>query len=206
MGSAALVLVLVLSQLLARQEGGLALLKWYFPFFLAGYVSKRHTFRISWLWTLPLAVAFLPLGSLWERHAVPEAVTQTASKLAIWHFSALASSIPGWYHDLTAFAGIALVFVLFRLVKDSKIVVAVFGWLGVHSLVIYCAEFFFLGFGLGSGVAYVLTHSLIAIVAAITLGAILSQFWLTRLLFLGTPKVRSSGPQSSSALQPEIHS
>jgi fucose 4-O-acetylase-like acetyltransferase len=186
MGSAALVLALVFSQFLTGRFAGLAMVKWFFPFFIAGYVLKRHSFRISWLWSLPLAAAFLPLGAIWERRSVPDIVTRLANELAALHFSAVANNIPNWYQYLTAFAGIAFAFALYRLVKNSHTTVAVFCWLGVRSLTIYCAQFFFLHFGFGSGPFLVLTRSLIAIVASLLLGAILSKFWLTNLLFLGT--------------------
>jgi fucose 4-O-acetylase-like acetyltransferase len=184
--TAALALALVFSQFLTVRIAGLMMLKWFFPFFIAGYILNRHSFRISWLWSLPLAAAFLPLAVFWERRSVPDIVTRVASKLSALHFGAVANNIPDWYHYLTPFAGIAFAFALFRLVKNSDTTVAVFSWLGVRSLTIYCAEFFFLGLGFGSGPVLVLSRSLIAIVASLLLGAILSKFWLTNLLFLGT--------------------
>jgi fucose 4-O-acetylase-like acetyltransferase len=185
-GTAALALALVFSQFLTVRFAGLTMLKWFFPFFIAGYILKRHSFRVSWLWSLPLAAAFLPLAVFWERRAVPDIVARFANRLSALHFSAVANNIPDWYHYLTAFAGIAFAFALFRLVKNSNITVAVFSWLGVRSLTIYCAQFFFLGLGFGSGPVLVLSRSLIAITASLLLGAILSKFWLTNLLFLGT--------------------
>jgi fucose 4-O-acetylase-like acetyltransferase len=185
-GTAALALALVFSQFLPTRFAGLAMLKWFFPFFIAGYILKRHLFRISWLWSLPLAAAFIPLAAIWERRDVPDIVTRVASKLSALHFEAAANNIPDWYRYLTPFAGIAFAFVLFRLVKNSKKTVAFLSWLGVRSLTIYCAEFFFLGLGFGSGPVLVLSRSLIVILASLLLGAILSKFWLTNLLFLGT--------------------
>ncbi|MHB8059666.1 MAG: acyltransferase family protein [Gaiellaceae bacterium] len=200
-GTAALALALVFSQFLTTHYAGLAMVKWFFPFFVAGYVFKRHAFRISWLWSLPLAAAFIPLALIWERRDVPDIVTRIAAKLTSLHFGAVASNIPDWYHYLTPFAGIAFAFALFRLVKRSNLTVAVFSWLGARSLTIYCAEFFFLGLGFGSGLVYVLSHSLVTVTAALILGAILSRFWLTNLLFLGT-KPR---PRREPDVNPKAH-
>lgn len=185
-GTAALVLALVFSQFLTTHYAGLAMVKWYFPFFIAGYVLKRHLFQISWLWSLPLAVAFIPLSVIWERRDVPDIVNRVADELRVLHFDAAARNIPDWYRYLTPFAGIAFAFGLYRLVKRSNVTVAVFSYLGERSLTIYCAEFFFLGIGFGSWSVYVLTHSLVTVAASLILGAILARFWLTNLLFLGT--------------------
>jgi fucose 4-O-acetylase-like acetyltransferase len=198
LGTAALVLALVFSQFLTGRYAGLTMLKWYFPFFIAGYILKRHSFRISWLWSLPLAAAFLPMGATWERHAVPNFISRFADKLASLHFNAVANNIPDWYHYLTAFAGIAFAFTLYQLIKNSNATVAVFSWLGVRSLTIYCAQFFFLGIGFGSGSVLVLSRSLVAIIASLLLGAILSKFWLTNLLFLGTKPRRRLEPAAVS--------
>jgi fucose 4-O-acetylase-like acetyltransferase len=190
--------------------GGLGLVQWYFPFFVAGYLLKRYALHISRRWSLPLAAAFLPLSVTWYRLRDPAFIDRLTSLFVAHHLGSVSRYVALSYRYAVASCGIIFAFTLIRYVVNRANVAKPLSWLGRRSLAIYAisAVVPFASFLLAvtpltnnsSGSRAILAFSdfSMALLGAILLGGLLGRWWVTNLFLLGALRRKEKRPTTPS--------
>jgi len=177
---------------------GIGLVKWHLPFFLAGYLIFTYRTRLARYRTAALAasvVAFPLLVASWHRLYNPAFVNSLPARLAHHHLAMINAGslivinldqiVVVGYTYLVAFAGIGFSCALFKAVRQQRVRRSL-AFLGLYTLDIYVAHFYFFRFAFGHGWTEVTSGFIIAISLSFALGYFVLRrvYWLN-VIFLG---------------------
>lgn len=166
---------------------GIPLFKWYFVFFVSGYLVMRYK-SILTRWKKPVLIVgsglFLPLSLTWRRVEPPIFIRylDVPSGLGLILRHVLLTS----YNYIVPYSGIVFSFLIMKYLKLCTPVFSLLCWLGTVTIDIYVSHQLFVGCGIGEGYIRIIT----ACFFSISLSLILSFFVLKRnkilsRLFLG---------------------
>jgi fucose 4-O-acetylase-like acetyltransferase len=167
---------------------GFYLMKWYFTFFILGYIIAEHKvllksyilkFQIASVILFPLLVIF------WQRVQNP-LFTPYLLKIPFNHKMNIINFILLCYKYTVPLFGIAFVIFIVNKIRKFKIY-KLLCWLGLYTIDIYIFQFYFLKQFHAYPINILLTFSR-ALLASLLLSFIFRSFKFTRILLLGQSK------------------
>lgn len=188
-----LVLLAFLIKLIPVEVGGMNFLKWYFLFFVVGYLVARYKEQIK-RYFVPLSIIatilFPLLVSQWMRDGNYQFIPSLGKTMS----TSLINLIVTMYSIVVPLLGIVITLFLIRFIRSKKVSQAL-SWVGNYSLDIYVVQsfiFFSIGNVTMSFLQYIpsLVRVLSSWMIVLVLALIISHFFLrkfkiTRLILLG---------------------
>lgn len=158
-------------------------LAWFIPFYISGYLISRYKekllklYSIKWFALIAFPIIFIFAGEL--NYTTP---------LYSWpDFSIFTNGnfVFGFYRLLMVFLGIGMVFAVVKLLMLITITKRIFVHLGTITLGIYCASSLARNIGIGTGILWIVSATLVSLVVSSILIWALKKLKITNYLFLG---------------------
>jgi fucose 4-O-acetylase-like acetyltransferase len=183
---------------------GIGLVRWHFPFFLAGYLLfryrstwARHRYGQTWMRYRQIAfyscaVSFVVLASSWHRLYYPTFIKAFATHLNTYHIAFISAgslltyrAVTTLYAYIVPFTGIVFFYMLFRL-RSARLVHGLFGFMGIYTLDIYVSQGYFFRFATGKSWLEIATGFIAALAMSLALGKfVLRRVPVLSKVFLG---------------------
>jgi fucose 4-O-acetylase-like acetyltransferase len=156
---------------------------WFMPFYVLGYLISQYREKLSklsfvkWVALIAFPVVFILAGSLnWN---IPRYSWPAYSVFAEGHL------IFGFYGFIMALLGIGMTIAVVEIICKMARIQRILAYIGGITLGIYCASNIARNIGLGTGLGWVITAMLVALVSSIVLIRIFQRFRITDYLLLG---------------------
>jgi len=179
-------IALLMTRFASTDTLGLAEIKQYFPYYLAGFLFwkyRKHFLQKQLIYYGLSFIIFPLLVYFWRRNAFPTFYPS----LAEWLGSGIARLIVSIYKYVVSFTGMATFSGLFGIISLTRIY-PFFSWVGTMSLDIYACHRYFIPLS-GNDLGHYLLDASIAMVCSLLLTLlVMKRFRITRLLLLGQMK------------------
>ena len=190
-GDVSLFFVAALLHLIPVGIFGIGLIKWYFLFFVLGYLfaKYRSTFKTKSALQFFLVITFFLLVFGWKRNSTPlyyNWLNETLSSFGL-NISNLEGLLSLAYDYTVGILGVASLFIILKYLTFTYKYLAYFGLI---SLEIYTSHYLFLNLGVGQGTFKIITTFIITIMFVLLLKTIIYQVPLMPYFLFGNSKYK----------------
>ena len=192
-GSYLIVSAIIVALLPLTKTLGLHFLKWYYIFFLAGFIFAkqvavfakiRKKMEVAVIIAFPISVAF------WHRTKLPIFSKWLPSSFFDGTIPYMGTLVQYTYKLLVAILGIGFVYAVISRICRNKTICAVLGWFGLFSLEIYVVHQSLLFLSIGAGMVKVVSTAIIATCISLMIAFVLKKNPLLNFCFYGGRKAR----------------